>query len=126
MRIFWAASLLLLVLGVGLAFASGVATGNYIVEDQNGTNIGSATVSSDGGGGKNLAYADNPDTDHPPNTGGSYSDPQNDGTFNDNNGPYTVSFIPFGSGCYIWIKRDQNGNQVDAGTMCPPRIFPEY
>lgn len=87
---------------------------NYDVEDSNGTHIGTASTSR---GGDTLAYVDDPNTKHPPDTNGSFT-LQSDGYYHDSSG-YRVWFESLGNGIYGWAKIDSNGNTVDSGRLIP-------
>lgn len=97
------------------------AAGSYTVYSQGGTNIGTASSIN---GGSTIAYVDNPNTNHPPNSDGVYNDTNGDTKYEDANGPYTVEFFSGPGSGYTWQKRDANGNLVDTGTMQPKTPAP--
>lgn len=108
--------LLLAALGLAQVSSPGgsqLPSGSYDVDSSGGTHIGWATVS-----GGTLAYADDPSTSHPPDTGGVFVWSQAKKGYVDANDSNIVVYITALSDIYLWVKKDATtGRTIDSGSM---------
>lgn len=90
------------------------ADGNYKVRNSGGVDIGNATVS---GGGSLIAYVDNPNTSHPPDSDAVWTDDDGDTCYTEAGTTNVVKFKKGPGNGYTWIKKNAAGAIVDAGTL---------